>query len=428
MHTQFSAPAQPKQGSAKAPSVRIKRKCKIDGRWTFATIAHKGDRYVWDQVLVDGKPQKIEGGSYFLEWVERGRKIQRSLSTLDPVEALSKKESQESLLKLQAQGHAPDVEVISRGTTLKEHFDTYLDERRHALGWRSVLKYRKDLDRFLELTSKRYVNQIAREDIIAHVNKLMDGGMSAQTAKTDGGVVLSAVRAAGAEVKMKKGDWPKTLKREVEVFSMEDLKALLDAADDYESAVYRTALKTAFREQELVCLIWPDVNWRRGTISVTAKPEFKFKPKNSHERVVPVPTSLLDMLENYRAKEKYSKSLIFHNKTLVNKGKLIGGGPDRKLLERLKRLAFNAGLNCGGCRGSFQGKPATCAEAPVCGHWYLHRFRSTAITEWLRSGIDIRTVQALAGHESLNSTIKYLRPMEGERLTPLINGGALANI
>jgi hypothetical protein len=36
--------------------------------------------------------------SFFLEWVEAGRKIQRSLSTLDPVEALNAMTAQESLL------------------------------------------------------------------------------------------------------------------------------------------------------------------------------------------------------------------------------------------------------------------------------------------------------------------------------------------
>jgi len=320
------------------------------------------------------------------------------------------------------------VEVISRGITLNDHFDKYLDERRHSLGWRSVIKYRKDLDRFLELTSKRYANQITREDIIAHVNKLRDGGMSEQTAKTDAGVVLSAIRAAGVEIKMKKGDWPKVVKHEVEVFTMEDLKSIFDAADDYEYAVYQTLLKTGFREQEGMHLAWPDVNWKRGTISITAKPEFKFRPKNSHERAVPVPTSLLDLLENRRSKVKASSHLVFHSKVISNKSKMIGGGPDRRLLELLKKVAYKAGLNCGRCRGSFQGQPASCADAPVCGYWFLHKFRATFITEMLRSGVDIRTVQALAGHETIQSTVKYLRPLEGARLTALVNQSTLANI
>jgi site-specific recombinase XerD len=40
--------------------------------------------------------------------------------------------------------------------------------------------------------------------------------------------------------------------------------------------------------------------------------------------------------------------------------------------------------------------------------WHLHRFRDTAATRWLRAGIDVRTVQAWLGHESLATTQKYL--------------------
>lgn len=428
MRPNFSPSPKAERRKSKAPTVRLKRKVKIGGRWTFATIAKKGERYLWEQVLIDGQPQKVEGGSFFIEWVERGRKIQRSLSTLDPVEALGAREAQESLLKLQAQGHAPDIEVISRGVTLKDHFDNYLDERRHSLGPRSLAKYEKDFNRFLELTSKRYVDQITREDIARHVNKLMDGGMSAQTAKTDAGVVLSAIRAAGGEIQMKKGDWPKVVKREVEVYTMDDLKSILTAASEEEHAVYQTLLKTAFREQETMFFSWPDINWKRSTVSVTAKPEYNFKPKNGHERVVPVPQSLLDVLEKHKARTQAkggSKHLVFHTKP---HGERIGGGPDRRMLLKLKYRAYVAKLNCGRCTGSYQGKEMSCADAPVCGRWFLHKFRATAITEWLRSGIDIRTVQALAGHESLNSTIKYLRPLEGTRLHEALKNSTLAAI
>ena len=43
----------------------------------------------------------------------------------------------------------------------------------------------------------------------------------------------------------------------------------------------------------------------------------------------------------------------------------------------------------------------------------LHGFRSTAITSWLRGGLDVRTVMALAGHSQMESTLRYLRPLEG---------------
>jgi len=48
-------------------------------------------------------------------------------------------------------------------------------------------------------------------------------------------------------------------------------------------------------------------------------------------------------------------------------------------------------------------------------HWYLHRFRDTAATRWLRAGIDVRTVQSWLGHESLETTQKYLEPSKRHR-------------
>lgn len=39
-----------------------------------------------------------------------------------------------------------------------------------------------------------------------------------------------------------------------------------------------------------------------------------------------------------------------------------------------------------------------------------------AITTWLRGGLDLRTVMSLAGHKDIESTMRYLRPLEGAAL------------
>lgn len=51
-----------------------------------------------------------------------------------------------------------------------------------------------------------------------------------------------------------------------------------------------------------------------------------------------------------------------------------------------------------------------------------------ALTEQLRSGIDIRTVQNLVGRESLQATMRYLRPLEGDRLEAKIANSSLAAV
>lgn len=45
-----------------------------------------------------------------------------------------------------------------------------------------------------------------------------------------------------------------------------------------------------------------------------------------------------------------------------------------------------------------------------------HSYRKLAADKWLRSGVDLKTVQKLLGHTSLASTQRYLRPLQDEAL------------
>ncbi len=77
--------------------------------------------------------------------------------------------------------------------------------------------------------------------------------------------------------------------------------------------------------------------------------------------------------------------------------------PNTKLLLALKTLARRGKLNCGRCEGCKSKRRA-------CESFTLHKFRGTYITTLLRNGIDLRTVQAYAGHKDIASTMRYLRP------------------
>ncbi len=427
--------------AAKTPSVRIKRKVKLDGKWTFATIAKKGDRHLWDSVLVDGQPQKVQGGSFFLEWVRDGKKIQKSISTLDPVAALDAKAAQEATLALQVQGLAAEDTVIPAmggERSLRETFNAYLAERRHALSERSFSKYKRNLERFFQQTSKRYASQVTREDIIGHLQYLIeDCDLANQTAKSDTIVVLAACRWGGASIKLGRRDWPRIQKRDVEVYDIEDLKTFFTNCDQRELVIFKTFLLTGLRKEEVEHLTWSDVDFRLSTISVAGKtgplnaqgkPLWKFRPKTHEERTVPIPSELINLLKEHRQRQSKGTLLVFPTKT---------GRPNRQFLPMCKRIAYEAQLDCGQCTGWLRGTTRAtesqwtqirCSDGPTCANWFLHKFRSTYITEMLRSGVDIRTVQNLAGHESLTSTMKYLRPLEDARLTTQIENSSLINL
>ncbi|HEY3987973.1 MAG TPA: site-specific integrase [Acidobacteriaceae bacterium] len=433
--------------ATKAPSVRIKRKVKLDGKWTFATIAKRGERVLWDYVLVNDQPQKVEGGSFFLEWVRDGRKIQKSLSSLDPVSAIDAKAAQEATLALQCQGLAGEDAVIPAlggERSLRDTFKAFLEEKRHTINQRSFDKYERNLERFFQNTSKRYASQVTREDIISHIQYLLGAcDLDSQTAKSDTIVVLTACRWGGAQIKLNRRDWPRVDEKDVEVYAIEDLKDFFAATTEDERVIFKTFLLSGFRDQEVQYLTWPDVDLRKGTLSVkgkigpldaNGKPKWSFKPKTREERTVPIPQELVELLKAHREKQAKGTLLVFPTRTSTRTG---DEKPNRRFLPQTKQIAFRAGLNCGRCYGWLRGprkgkkytrKKVQCCDGPTCSEWRVHRFRATYITELLRSGVDIRTVQALAGHKSLASTMKYLRPLEDARLTVQIERSSLTGL
>ena len=44
-------------------------------------------------------------------------------------------------------------------------------------------------------------------------------------------------------------------------------------------------------------MTWRDVDFRNSVVRVTAKPIWRFKPKNYEERAVPVPAAMIEQLQ-----------------------------------------------------------------------------------------------------------------------------------
>ena len=131
-----------------------------------------------------------------------------------------------------------------------------------------------------------------------------------------------------------------------------------------------------------------DLDFENRTVRVKAKPEYGFVPKRWHERTIPLEEGLAVALEA-RCKRLKQSDLVF---------------PTRNGKHRiaLTRVARKAGMD----------------ES----RFWLHKFRATAATNWLPGGIDLRTVQMLLGHRSLDSTLRYLKPMAGSDLHQTLSG------
>jgi integrase len=182
---------------------------------------------------------------------------------------------------------------------------------------------------------------------------------------------------------------------DIEVFSPEEVHALLRAAgDDHDAALYATAAFAGLRMGELRALRWRDVDFRRSVIRVRssyAAGELSV-PKSGKVRSVPMVDEVAQRLAVLGGRERFTgdDDLVFCEEggSWLNDDRLRRRY--RKSLDaaQLRRLRF---------------------------HDLRHTFGSLAITR-----ADIVEVQAWMGHADIQTTMRYLhyrdRGQAAERL------------
>ena len=201
---------------------------------------------------------------------------------------------------------------------------------------------------------------------------------------------------------IKKSDYKRELKRgedAPEIYTRDELKVLFAFMTSEEAVLFETFLKAGPRKKECMYLEDDDLivetlapGLVRREIRITSKHHWGFTTKNGKTRFVPIPADLMDKLLALRAKPRLSK-LLFGAST---------GKPDHHMLDKLHSIAKHAGF-----------EPS---------QFWLHKFRSTCATNWLRSpkfggkGYDIAIVRELLGHDDYKSIEAYLAYVRREEL------------
>lgn len=165
-------------------------------------------------------------------------------------------------------------------------------------------------------------------------------------------------------------------KRRPKLFSEQELRKLRKAAPDHFRPIIDVMVLTGLRRGELATLEWEDIDLKRKTLTVQAKPDLSFTPKDYEIRTVGLSEQAIQVLRNLANRHRF----------------VFDTGADRPMLlpdalsHNFLRVRRRAGLKEG----------------------TLHTLRRTYATRLKDMGINLHYIRDQLGHESLSTTERYL--------------------
>lgn len=183
--------------------------------------------------------------------------------------------------------------------------------------------------------------------------------------------------------------------KRVEVFRPDEIERLLAASDDLWRARILLGL-TSLRKGEVLNLTGKDVDFERQLIFIQSKADtayaWPWEPKDHDRRMLPLIPALAQLLRKILAvlpdgqpylmikKDRYGH-LIRHKDSMTER---MRKEPDNNFSRGFRNLCKRAFVN-----GNF------------------HMLRKTGLTE-LTSGMRVQEVKEIAGHSSIETTLRYL--------------------
>ena len=379
--------------------VNISKRVKLDKGWRFCEVTKNARR-----VVIDGQEVDL-AGRYYIDFLQDGKRV-RLAAGATAAEAVAKAEQQEKLLAIQEAADEAGIELSAikaavtaktTGHLLVTAVEDYLVETKDQKKPKTYAAYRGSLKYFLDsCSSKTMLEEITRDDMLKYKTYLKREGQTDRSIRNKFENAMTFFKWCDKKYKINvkpelmKNDWPQYVEEEVEIYTEEQLDAFFEHCTKMEHLWFTFFLETGMREQEVMHADWSWVDFERNVITVRENKKFGWQPKKNKGRQIAVPSSLIASLKEWKTKRDPACGLIFPT---------TGCRPKLNFLDDCKDIAERAKLN-----------PAD---------FWLHKFRATRITNWLRGvpeqgipGLDLVTVQKLAGHADLESTARYLAALQ----------------
>lgn len=248
----------------------------------------------------------------------------------------------------------------------------------------TYLRYAKQFVAF----HRRDARQLGTEEVRAWVMHLRRAGRAPRSIN----VALSALRFLfGVTLCRPEVMYP--IRRVVEhdvqptILSGSEVQRLLDALErPRDRAIVMLLYGSGLRISEALSLTTADVDAGRGVLTIR-------HTKGRRDRIVPLPAVTLDALRTWMRQRRHRSESLFPGR----KGRAT---LTREAVHKLLRLAA--------------------ARAGLTKRVYPHLLRHSFATHMLELGADLRSVQILLGHRSIQSTTRYTHLSEARRQT-LVN-------
>ena len=270
-----------------------------------------------------------------------------------------------------------------------ERFIRYIEtERRYSV--HTVSSYRRDVEQFSTYLINIYnVDDVLRattEMVRSYVVSLKEGGMESRSINRKLSSLRSFYRFCLREKEISENPMRgvKSLKQPTELAKFvpeKDIEKIqFSECDDFavrrDELMFEMLYQTGMRQAELRGLRDDDVSVENCSVKV--------RGKRNKERVIPIGSDLLEMIERYKKV----------------RGEQFSGEEFVVLVVDDKGRAMNASFVYRKVHEMLQGVTSLRQKSP-------HVLRHTFATHLLNDGADIRAIQKILGHSSLGSTQIY---------------------
>lgn len=383
--------------------VSVWKYVKIGDRWRYCKPVYGANNKIkphW--AYVKGKPEEHPEGNFYIHKLDYGKQVWKKIGP-NPADAVRAAEYEESLLSAIAAGlpikkeATPDLYYGPQMWKFLEDYKLSQSDESYALMSQTLVE-------FNEQCKKNDLTNITREDLLRYKKWLVNRHRSLRTA---GNKMLRVNQFLRAALGVEAGKGLVTVKdakfveREPEIYTDDEIDVFLAACGPFHALVFNTLLMAGLRKQEMENLDWPDINFTAGTLSVRGKKTFQ--PKDWEERDIEMPEELREML--FAARKE--RGLVFATKT---------GNKYTHVWDDCKDIAKKVGAALAKQQKKTDAEEIKQIVDETAAKYHPHRFRATYCTKLLQSGIDLKTVQKLMGHKTIESTMRYLAKAESHKV------------